>query len=98
MIEDTSVLLESAMVDPATGIHNPAVQEPPPLTPSAIAEVLKDPMLFDENGDNGECVYEREGERVCLRESQTIVLQMFGEVEKSERERQTDRQRRRESV
>ena len=56
MIEDVSVLLDRAKVDPATGIHNPEVQEPPPLTPSAIAEVLKEPMLFDDNGDNGMCV------------------------------------------
>ena len=51
MIEDVSQLLESAMVDPATGLHNPEVQEPPPLTPSTIAEFLKEPILFDENGD-----------------------------------------------
>ena len=55
MIEDVSRLLESAMVDPSTGVHNPEVQEPPPLTPSTIADVLKDPILFDDNGDNGRC-------------------------------------------
>ena len=53
MLEDVSQLLESAMVDHATGVHNPEVQEPPPLTPSTIAEVLKEPMLFDDNGDSG---------------------------------------------
>ena len=57
MIEDVSRLLESALVDLATGIHNPEVQEPPPLTPSTLAEVLKEPILFDENGDNGKWVW-----------------------------------------
>ena len=56
MIDDVERLMESALVDLATGMHNPEVQEPPPLTPSSLEEVLlKDPRLFDENGDNGRC-------------------------------------------
>ena len=56
MIDDVERLMESALVDLATGMHNPEVQEPPPLTPSTLEEVLlKEPMLFDENGDNGRC-------------------------------------------
>ena len=68
MIEDVNLLLESAMVNPATGVHDPEVQEPPPLTPSTIAEFIKDPMLFDDNGDNGTCVCvcERERERESI--------------------------------
>jgi hypothetical protein len=54
MIDDVERLMESALVDLATGMHNPEVQEPPPLTPSSLEEVLlKEPILFDENGDNG---------------------------------------------
>ena len=56
MIDDVERLMEGALVDLATGMHNPEVQEPPPLTPSTLEEVLlKEPILFDENGDNGRC-------------------------------------------
>ena len=56
MIDDVERLMERALVDLATGMHNPEVQEPPPLTPSTLEEVLlKEPILFDENGDNGGC-------------------------------------------
>ena len=56
MIDDVERLMERALVDLATGMHNPEVQEPPPLTPSTLEEVLlKEPILFDENGDNGRC-------------------------------------------
>ena len=56
MIDDVERLMESALVDLATGMHNPEVQEPPPLTPSSLEEVLlQEPILFDENGDNGGC-------------------------------------------
>ena len=36
--------LDSAGVVPHIGLHEPDVQEPPPLTPSAIATVIHNPM------------------------------------------------------
>ena len=50
--------LESASINPETGLHDPDVQEPPPLTPSAIAKAVR---YQEEMIDNG--VLGREGGR-----------------------------------
>ena len=57
--------LESASINPETGLHDPDVQEPPPLTPSAIAKAVR---YQEEMIDNG--VLGREGGRKEGREGE----------------------------
>ena len=42
ILEDVRQKVESARVDSRTGLHDPPVQEPPPLTPSTIATMAID--------------------------------------------------------
>ena len=44
IMEQARHQLESAKVDPQTGLHDPDVIEPPPLTPNTIAIVVQKPM------------------------------------------------------
>ena len=54
IIQEAREHLDQAGVNSRTGLHDPEVQEPPPLTPSTIAQVVKQPMdILDEHGECG---------------------------------------------
>ena len=51
ILEQSREQLRTAGVSEPTGLHDPDVQEPPPLTPNTIAQVVKEPMdILDDNG------------------------------------------------
>lgn len=44
MLEQAHKQIESALISQVTGMHDPDVEEPPPLTPNAAAHIQQQPL------------------------------------------------------